>query len=90
MESIILDGNKMKTIDSTHSYIKKTLKIQDYYGKNLDALWDMLTSIGHPVFIQLKHFDTVYSNLGDYANKLCQVFMDASVENEFLDIEISR
>ena len=45
MRTITLDGQRMVSIQETHAYIEKKLEIHDYYGKNLDALWDSLTSI---------------------------------------------
>ena len=42
---IIIDGLKIKSEDDFHYIIAKELDIPDWYGKNLDALWDVLTGM---------------------------------------------
>ena len=86
MRTITLDGQRMVTIHDTHAYIEKKLKIHDYYGKNLDALWDALTCIGTSTRIEIIHFNAAEAHLGPYAEKLRQVLMDAAVENVFLQV----
>ena len=34
----------------------KTLSLPDYYGHNLDALYDVLTEINEPTLLKIKHF----------------------------------
>ena len=49
MEKVKLNGNKMKSKEEAHLYIKKKLKHPEYYGNNLDALWDTLSSINFTI-----------------------------------------
>lgn len=42
---IIIDGLKMKSEDDFHEIIGRELYSTKYYGKNLDALWDVLTGM---------------------------------------------
>ena len=51
MNIVILDGKKIKL--KTHDYLIKKLDLPDYYGRNLDALYDCLTSIGVKTEIHL-------------------------------------
>ena len=89
MRTITLDGQRMVTIQATNTYIEKKLEIHDYYGKNLDALWDALTGIGISTRLEIIHFNAAKAHLGAYAEKLRQVFMDAAVENTFLQVVFS-
>ena len=58
-----------------------------YYGGNLDALWDMLsTSI--TVHILLINSAALYTNLGRYADLLLALFVEAAEENGNLTFEI--
>ena len=41
--TIKLDGSLMIDRDALHDYLKLRLDLPDYYGKNLDALYDILT-----------------------------------------------
>lgn len=40
MKEIRLNGDKMLDKASTQAYLKRKLALSDYYGENLDALWD--------------------------------------------------
>lgn len=42
-EEIRLDGRKMRTRENAHAVLKEAFRFPEYYGRNLDALWDMLT-----------------------------------------------
>lgn len=53
---IIIDGLQMKSEDDFHEIIGKKLYSTEYYGKNLDALWDVLTGMaGRPLTIIWKN-----------------------------------
>jgi ribonuclease inhibitor len=43
MKEVILDGDKINNIEDFHNQISISLEFPDFYGKNLDALWDCLT-----------------------------------------------
>jgi ribonuclease inhibitor len=78
MEFIIIDGRRMTTVDQTHEYLAKTLRLPDYYGRNLDALHDCLTDLGRGVWIILINGDMMDAALGEYAEKLRLVFTEAT------------
>ncbi len=75
MEHIILDGKKIK--EKKHDYLKEELNFPDYYGRNLDALYDCLTEIGTETEIKLINSEYVSKDLID-------TFFDASLESNFL------
>ena len=75
MHCIELDGKLIKK--DGHDYLKKALNFPNYYGKNLDALYDCLTDIGVDTVIVLKNKDYVSYEIVD-------TFIDASEENSFL------
>lgn len=75
MHCIELDGKLIKK--DGHDYLKKSLNFPDYYGKNLDALYDCLTDIGVDTVIVLKNKDYVSYEIVD-------TFIDASEKNSFL------
>lgn len=90
MEKVKLNGNKMKSKEEAHLYIKKKLKHPEYYGNNLDALWDTLSSINFPIKIKLKNKDKLIENLGKYGESLIQVFQDADKENNNIIFKIKE
>jgi ribonuclease inhibitor len=87
---VILDGDRMDSRDTTHLYLKEQLGFPDYYGRNLDALWDLLSTWSDPMEIRLIHSDALYHHLGAYAVQLISVFTDAQQENNKIRFEITH
>lgn len=78
MKTIEIDGKLIKK--EGHDYLKEVLDFPDYYGKNLDALYDCLTDIGVQTQIKLINKDSVSIDL-------LETFIDASYQNNFLDFK---
>lgn len=74
---MLLDGKLIKK--DGHDYLMKALDFPDYYGKNLDALYDCLTEI--ECEIELINADEV-------DNDILETFKDAANENDFLKFNI--
>ena len=77
---VILDGRKMVDKETTHEYLKKELQFPDYYGCNLDALYDCLTETEEVLEIQIEYQEDLYENLGEYAEALIETMQDAGIE----------
>ena len=75
METIELDGKLIKK--EGHDYLKRIFNFPDYYGKNLDALYDCLTDIGVETEVRLLNKDFV-------SNDILLTFIDASDNNSYL------
>lgn len=45
MKQITLDGNILADAAQVHEYLKECLEFPEYYGKNMDALYDCLTDL---------------------------------------------
>jgi ribonuclease inhibitor len=88
MEELFLDGYKMTSKSEAHKYIKKTLNFPDYYGENLDALWDLLSTKSKTISIFLLHEKKVYENLGDYGKQLIDVFQEAAISNTHIQFTL--
>ncbi|UNK63020.1 barstar family protein [Buttiauxella ferragutiae] len=43
--NVILDGLSIESEDDFHDVIAKELNLPGWYGRNLDALWDVLTGM---------------------------------------------
>jgi len=78
---IILEGSRIKTIEDFHREIKNVLELPDYYGNNLDALWDCLTGwIETPLTLIWKDFGISKTNLGSLSEKVVSVLIKAEKE----------
>lgn len=77
---ITIDGLSMKKKDDFYQNIKKELDVPEYFGNNLDALYDILTE--QPDILQMKflHYNTMQSRLGTaFCKKLLKVLQDADI-----------
>ena len=69
-----------------HQYLKEKLEFPDYYGNNLDALYDMLTSLEEGTFIEIINYQNFEKNDEKYFKSLCELFDD--VNNEDIGVNI--
>jgi ribonuclease inhibitor len=79
MKKILLNGKLMQK--NPHIYMKKILKFPDYYGENLDALFDCLGDIGEKTEI-------ILSNSKNVDESIITTFEDASNENPNLTFKL--
>ena len=85
---MIINGNEIRSVKDFHHKIKRLLDLPDYYGENLDALWDCLTGwIETPITIVWTNFQESRKNLGDFADKIVDVFKEAEKEVDGFKVE---
>ena len=67
-----LDARCMGTREEAHEYLKNNLGFPEYYGRNLDALYDLLTE-----FCDIR-LEIVHANeAGPYFQRVLAVMNDA-------------
>lgn len=71
---------------SAHAEMKKVFKNYEYYGNSLDALHDVLTSIRQDAKITVAGLSSARETLGQYADKIREVFSDSALENPHLTV----
>lgn len=81
VEIIRLEGGEMTDRKAMHAYLKKKLHLPEYYGNNLDALWDYLTTDFSGKMIILQNPQMVQNQLGDYGDSLVRLFKEVAAAN---------
>ena len=83
---LVLDGRAVADRDDLHRQMETVLNFPEWYGGNLDALYDCLTELMEEIDIQILHTEELKSVLGDYADMLLRVLQDAAQVN--LNIQV--
>jgi len=86
MTTYYLDCARMTDRDVAHDYLREQLPLPDWYGRNLDALYDSLFELP-PCRIELLNAPAL-AQLGDYGAKLLAVFRDAARESRSLSLGV--
>lgn len=88
----IVDGKRIRNKRALHLLLKKDLKLSDYYGNNLDALWDEISSSIREREIIVKNQEDLIENLGEYGKRFMTVLydLDKSVSNFDFKMEKGR
>lgn len=79
MKTYVLDGSRMASREAAHDEIARALEFPGYYGKNLDALWDMIAGMHAEVILQ--NAPAMLNALGAYGCKLLETLFEAAGEN---------
>ena len=87
MEEKIIDCGLIYTKEDLHSIFRETLSFPEWYGNNLDALYDCLTELSGKV--RLLDWDTAENRLGQYGKKVKRTIAAAALENTALELCIS-
>ncbi len=84
----VLKGADLDTIEEMHQSLSNQLNFPSYYGGNLSALADELSSITHPVRVRLE-IDSRHIGL-DHVERFAAVCCREAVSNKYLTIAIEH
>ena len=88
-KQIILDGDSINNISDFHNEIAVLLDFPEFYGKNLDALWDCLTGFIDPDFTLVwKNHTKSRDVLGDKFDKIIELLEDLKNEEDEFNFEL--
>ena len=88
MRKITLDIEKMRSLPMLHKYLHTALALPEYYGANLDALYDCLTEMSEPTELVVPNKVADEAYLGWYGQQFLQMLEDAAAANEALQITL--
>ena len=80
MRELLLDAETLYTRAQVHDALTRVFGFPADYGRNLDALYDLLTA--YPAArLTLRHAEQLVTHLGYYGELLLRVLADAAAEN---------
>ena len=83
MSIYLLDGKDMTDVTTTYNTIAEEMSFPDWFGKNLDALYDCLSVLPPDNQIIFVNTSLMLDNLGEYGEGILSCFRDASEECGF-------
>ena len=86
MKTCTLYGARIADMDALHTALAEGLGFPAWYGRNLDALYDLLTEPGEPATLTIYNWDALAETLGPKAAPLRRVLEDAGQENKSLTV----
>ena len=75
-EKLIVDFTECKYFTEMHKRIQEGLKFPDYYGENLDALWDLISE-PRDAFITIKGIKDLPKSFDEYVQKFLEILDEA-------------
>tara|TARA_R110000868_G_scaffold110920_2_gene299934 strand:- start:1570 stop:1881 length:312 start_codon:yes stop_codon:yes gene_type:complete len=80
---IELDGRAVVTEQDFHRLLATALGVQDFYGYNLDALWDLLSSgVERPLTLKWKNCSLSRCSMGNSFNEILGVLERVRLQDE--------
>ncbi len=74
---IILDASRLRERGAAHEFLKIRLSFPDYYGRNLDALYDCLTGMSETEI----EFVNLDAGAESHFARVLSVFREAAAQN---------
>ena len=90
MKQIVLNGKEIVSEQQLHRLLAQALDLPEWYGGNLDALFDCLTDVAEDTEILLTEADGFTKKLGERAALVLAVLRDAAAENSRLKISVEN
>ena len=82
MNHFVLDFKKIDSLLGLHHYFKKVFSLPDYYGNNMDALWDCLACCyDENTEIELKNIASLPADMKPVVQIMLELFQDLHDED---------
>jgi len=85
MKKYFIDLSGVSDRDGFHRRLQESIPVPDWYGNNLDALYDVLTEMPEPVQIRILGWQELAEAEPLYFDRVRRVFRDAHRETPGLD-----
>lgn len=89
MQEIVLDFTGCKYFYGVHKVLKEAFEFPEWYGMNLDALWDLLYNYcDWELHVYIKGLNKLPNELNDYMREILKIFEDVHSETPNIVFEI--
>lgn len=88
METVKLDGLRLTNRAEAMDCLGRTLAFPEWWGRNLDALYDCLTDLDHPVELVLENRAAMEES--SFGLRLLQVMEDAARTTPWLNLTTKK
>ncbi len=89
MREFTLDGSLVDSRQTLHEMLSEGLDFPDWYGGNLDALYDCLTDLDETT-LTLTNTDALGLALGSYWGRVMNVLRDCATGSDKFHLTIGR
>ena len=79
--TVVIDCGEIQTKEDFHRRFSEALYLPGFYGNNLDALHDCLTSLPQKTVLNLLHTQALIRNLGPYGRAAIAAIAHAERES---------
>ena len=86
MREIILDGRLLTTKNRLYEQLDEVFDFPEYFGNNLDALWDVLTDKTEPMTIHFTYVTKFLEEIGTYGDHVLHFFRKLEEKNEHVKV----
>jgi len=88
MKTITIDCTHIETPAVLHQQLADAFSFPEWYGHNLDALYDCLSEVAEETELILSNWHALEYRLGDFSGKLVYVFHCATEDNPDLKVSL--
>ena len=85
----IIDGKAVQTREDVYNTAVRAMSPPEWFGRNLDALWDLLTDLCDPLTVVVIETDLLREHLGSFADTLLKLLAQAA-ERENITLIVDR
>ena len=88
MKTAILNAHEIPDKKALHAALAAQLDFPDWYGGNLDALYDLLSASSRPCTVVIRDAPALEAALGEYARRLLRVLTDVCLANPAVSLRV--
>ena len=88
MKSVVIRGEEFDSMAAVHEYMAENLDFPSYYGKNLSALYDVLTEEDQETRIEIDFENMQDDEMIRSLERMVEVISDATAENDRLALTV--